>query len=40
MDWLVENIVGAIPKYEELDETGKATADVVGVEPSTKDNQK
>ena len=39
MDWLVENIVGAIPKYEELDETGKATADVVGVEPSTKEKQ-
>lgn len=39
MDWLVENIVGAIPKYDELDETGKATADVVGVEPSTKEKQ-
>lgn len=38
MDWLCENVVGAIPKYEELDETGKATADVVGVEPSTKEN--
>ena len=37
MDWLVENVVGAIPKYEELDDTGKATADVVGVEPSTKE---
>lgn len=37
MDWLVENVVGAIPKYEELDEVGKATADVVGVEPSTKE---
>ena len=39
MDWLVENVVGAIPTYEELDETGKATADVVGVEPSTKEKQ-
>ena len=39
MDWLVENVVGAIPKYAELDETGKATADVVGVEPSTKEKQ-
>ncbi len=39
MDWLVENVVGAIPKYDELDETGKATADVVGVEPSTKEKQ-
>ena len=39
MDWLVENVVGAIPKYEELDETGKATADVVGVEATTKEKQ-
>lgn len=37
MDWLCENVVGAIPSYEELDDTGKATADVVGVEPSTKE---
>lgn len=37
MDWLVENVIGSIPKYEELDDTGKATADVVGVEPSTKE---
>lgn len=37
MDWLVENIVGSIPSYEQLDATGKATADVVGVEPSTKE---
>ena len=39
MDWLVESVIGAIPKYDELDETGKATADVVGVEPSTKEKQ-
>ncbi len=39
MDWLVENVIGAIPSYEELDDTGKATADVVGVEPSTKEKQ-
>lgn len=36
MDWLVENVVGAIPKYNELDDIGKATADVLGVEQSTK----
>lgn len=39
MDWLVENIVGAIPKYQELDDMGKATADIVGVAPSTKESQ-
>lgn len=39
MDWLVENVIGAIPSYEELDDVGKATADVVGVEPSTKEKQ-
>ncbi len=37
MDWLVENVVGSIPSYEELDDMGKATADVVGVEASTKE---
>ena len=37
MDWLNENIMGAIPVYEELTETGKATVDMVGIEPSTKD---
>lgn len=35
MDWLVENIVGRIPTYDELDEIGKATADVVGLEMVT-----
>lgn len=40
MDWLVENVVGAIPKYEELNEIGKATADVLGVEQSTKKSEK
>ena len=39
MDWLVENVDGEIPSYEELTETGKATVDLVGVEPSTKDKQ-
>ena len=24
MDWLVENVVGRIPLYDELDDTGKA----------------
>ena len=35
MDWLVENVVGRIPLYDELDDTGKATADVVGLEAVT-----
>ena len=32
MDWLNENVVGAIPAYDELSEIGKATVDMVGVE--------
>ena len=31
MDYLVENVVGRIPDYEELTEIGKATADMMGV---------
>ena len=31
MDWLAENIVGSIPEYHELNETAKATVDLVGV---------
>ena len=38
MDWLVDNIVGAIPTYEELSEAAKATVGIVGV-PSTKEKQ-
>lgn len=37
MDWLAENIQGAIPEYDQLDETGKATVGIVGVDPSTKE---
>ena len=37
MDWLVENVVGTIPSYEELSEEGKATVDIVGVERVTED---
>ena len=39
MDWLVENVDGEIPCYGELTETGKATVDMVGVEPSTKEKR-
>ena len=38
MDWLVDNIVGSIPTYEELSEAAKATVGIVGV-PSTKEKQ-
>ena len=34
MDWLVENVVGALPSYEQLTDEGKATVDLVGVDPS------
>ena len=39
MDWLAENIVGAIPDYEELNETGKATVDMVGVGAASKERR-
>lgn len=38
MDWLVDNVVGTIPAYEELSDVGKATVGIVGV-PSTKEKQ-
>ncbi|MCH5303466.1 MAG: BMP family ABC transporter substrate-binding protein [Ruminococcus sp.] len=34
MDYLVENVIGSIPKYEELSPMGKATVDMAGVEKS------
>lgn len=37
MDWLVDNVVGDIPTYEQLSDEGKATVDIVGVEPATED---
>ena len=39
MDWLAENIVGSIPDYDQLNETGKATVDMVGVEAASKDKR-
>lgn len=39
MDWLADNVVGAIPSYEELDERARATVGIVGVEPSTQENR-
>ena len=35
MDYLVENVVGSIPSYDELGPLGKATVDFAGVEPAT-----
>ena len=37
MDYLVENVEGEIPRYEELSEMGKATVDASGVEPASED---
>lgn len=34
MDYLVENVIGSIPKYEELNPMGKATVDMAGIEKS------
>ena len=34
MDWLCENISGAIPAYEQLSDTGKATVGILGVDRS------
>lgn len=39
MDWLAENIVGIIPDYDALNETGKATVDMVGVEAASRDKR-
>ncbi len=36
MDWLVDNVVGALPSYDELKSFSKVTVDVMGVLPSTK----
>ena len=35
MDWLNDNVVGSLPKYEQLDDTGKATVGVAGVIPES-----
>ena len=37
MDWLSDNVVGNIPSYEELDETGKATVGIVGVDAAVRE---
>ncbi len=35
MDWLNDNVVGRLPTYEQLDDTGKATVGVAGVIPES-----
>jgi len=37
MDYLVENVAGSIPAYDELGPFSKATVDVMGVDRSTKE---
>ena len=39
MDFLAENVVGSIPAYDELNEIGKATVDMIGVDPATRDKK-
>ena len=39
MDYLVENVVGTIPQYGELNPMGKATVDTAGVEPAKEPAQ-
>ena len=36
MDWLAENVVGALPAYEELSDTGKATVGILGVDATNE----
>ena len=39
MDWLVDNVIGALPPYETLTDEAKSTVDIVGVEPSSEENR-
>jgi hypothetical protein len=36
MDYLVENVIGSIPRYEELNDMGKATVEMAGIDKSKK----
>ena len=41
MDYLVDNVIGSIPPYDELTDMGKATVDAVGVQQAKiKENEK
>ena len=37
MDYLVENVIGEIPEYDDLNPMGKATVDTAGIEKSQND---
>ena len=37
MDWLEDNIIGAIPTYDQLDEKTQKLVDVIGVKSARKD---
>lgn len=37
MDYLVDNVIGEIPKYDDLSPMGKATVDTAGIEKSQND---
>ena len=37
MDYLVDNVIGEIPTYDELSPMGKATVDTAGIEKSQND---
>ena len=39
MDYLVENVIGSIPQYEDLSPMGKATVDTAGVESAQSTSQ-
>ena len=39
MDYLVENVVGSIPQYDDLSPMGKATVDTAGVESAKSSSQ-
>ncbi|MBQ1453703.1 MAG: hypothetical protein IIZ23_07010, partial [Ruminococcus sp.] len=39
MDYLVENVIGTIPQYGELNPMGKATVDTAGVESAQSTSQ-
>ena len=40
MDYLMENVSGRIPTYEELTPLGRATVDMVGVSKATRNNRR
>lgn len=39
MDYLVDNVIGSIPAYDELSELGKATVEFVGVQPAKQTSE-